>query len=71
MIEHEREIREALKQSLPPVNTQLRRDLWPEVLRKLDADHVRVPWYDWVLTGLSVGVLLFFPRLIFVFVYHL
>ncbi len=71
MIEHEREIRDALKQSFPPVNTELQRDLWPAVLRKLDANHVRVPWYDWVLVGLSVAVLLFFPRLIFVFAYHL
>jgi hypothetical protein len=71
MIEHEREIREALKQSIPPVNTQLPRDLWPAVLRKIDADHVRVPWYDWVLIGLSASVLLFFPRLVLVFAYHL
>jgi len=71
MIEHEREIREALKQSFPPMNTQLQRDLWPAVLRKLEANYVRVPWYDWVLIGLSAGVLLFFPRLIFVLAYHL
>ena len=71
MIEHEREIRDALKQSFPLVNIELQRDLWPAVLRKLDANHVRVPWYDWVLVGLSVAVLLFFPRLIFLFAYHL
>ena len=71
MIEHEREIRDALKQSFPRVNLELQRDLWPAVLRKLDANHVRVPWYDWVLVGLSVAVLLFFPRLIFLFAYHL
>jgi hypothetical protein len=71
MIEHERKIRDALKQSFPLVNIELQRDLWPAVLRKLDANDVRVPWYDWVLVGLSVAVLLFFPRLIFLFAYHL
>ena len=71
MIEHEREIRDALKQSFPLVNIELQRDLWPAVLRKLDANHVRVPWYDWVLVGLSVAALMFFPRLIFLFAYHL
>ncbi len=71
MIEHEREIRDALKQSFPPVNTELQRDLWPAVLRKLDANQVRVPWYDWVLVGLSVAVLLFYPRLVLVLAYHL
>ena len=71
MLEDEREIREALKQSFPPMNSQLHRDLWPAVLRKLEANYIRVPWYDWALIGLSAGVLLFFPRLIFVLAYHL
>jgi len=66
-----RQIREALKQTFPAMNTELSRDLWPAVLRKLDARPVRVPWYDWALIGLSVSVFLFFPRLILVFAYHL
>ncbi|HJX95184.1 MAG TPA: hypothetical protein VJ324_06190 [Candidatus Acidoferrum sp.] len=72
MTEHDdRQIREALKQSFSQVNTELRRDLWPAVLRKFDARPARVPWYDWVLIGLSVSVFLFFPQLILVFAYHL
>ncbi len=72
MLENEaRQIREALKQSLPPVNTELRRDLWPAVLRKLDAHPARVPWYDWVLISVSASLFLFFPQLIFVVAYHL
>jgi len=65
------QIREALKQSFPPVNTELGRDLWPAVLGKLDARPTPVPWYDWALLGLSAGVLVFFPRLVLVFAYHL
>jgi hypothetical protein len=72
MTEHDdRQIREALQQSFPPVNTELRRDLWPAVLGKLDAQPTRVAWYDWVLIGLNASVLLFFPQLILVFAYHL
>lgn len=72
MLEDEaRQIREALKQSFPPVNTELSRDLWPAVLRKLDAHPARVPWYDWALIGVSASVFLFFPQLILVFAYHL
>ena len=67
----DRQIRKALQQSFPPVSTELRRDLWPTVLRQLGARPVRVPWYDWALIGLSVGVFLFFPQLILVFAYHL
>jgi hypothetical protein len=72
MTEHDdRQIRDALKQSFPPVNTELRRDLSAEVLRKLDARQVGVPWYDWALVGLSAVMFLAFPRLVLVFAYHL
>jgi hypothetical protein len=72
MTEHdERQIRDALKQSFPPVNAELGRDLWPDVLRRLDVRPVKVPWYDWVLACLSVIMFLAFPRLVFVFAYHL
>ena len=67
----DRQIREALQQSFPRLNTELHRDLWPAVLRKLDACPARMPWYDWALIGLSASVFLFFPQLILVFAYHL
>ena len=69
--DNDRPIRDALKQSIPSVNTALRRDLWPDVLRKLDARSVRVPWYDWALVGLSAATFVAFPRLVLVFAYHL
>jgi len=69
--DNHRPIRDALKQSIPSVNTELRRDLWPDVLGKLDARQVRVPWYDWVLVGLSAVMFLAFPRLALLFAYHL
>ena len=72
MTEHDdRQIRKALKESFSPVNTELRRDLWPDVLRQLDARHVGVPWYDWALVGLSAAMFVAFPRLLLVFAYHL
>jgi hypothetical protein len=72
MTEHDdRQIRDALQQSFPPLNTDLRRDLWPAVLRKFDTPPARVPWYDWALIGLSAGVFLFFPQLLLMFGYVL
>ena len=72
MTEHDdRQIREALKRSFSPINTELGRDLWPAVLRKLDTPPARVPWYDWALIGVSASLLLLFPQLILVFAYHL
>jgi len=67
----ERQMCEALKQSFPPVHAELARDLWPDVLRKLDARPSHVPWYDWALIALSLTLLLVFPRLILVVAYHL
>jgi hypothetical protein len=67
----DRQLREALRRSFPPVRTELGRDLWPDVLRKLGSHSQGIPWYDWVLIALSAGVLLYFPRLVLVFAYHL
>lgn len=71
MTQPDEQIREALKQSFPPVNPELGRDLWPAVLQKLATRPARVPWYDWALIAASVGVLLLFPQVIVVFAYHL
>jgi len=72
MTKHDdRDVRDALKQSFPPVNTELSRHLWPDVLRKLNARQVWVPWYDWALVGLTAVMFLAFPRLVLVFAYHL
>jgi hypothetical protein len=65
------EIRAALQEAFPPVNTELRRDLWPAMLRRLDAPAREVPWYDWALAGGLAGATIFFPRLILLFAYHL
>ena len=66
-----RKVRDALKKSFPPVNAELRRDLWLQVLAKLDDRPARVPWYDLALAGLSTVMFLAFPRLILVLAYHL
>jgi len=71
MTEHDDpEIRRELKKAFPPVNTALRRDLWPQVLRGLN-QRPAVPWYDWALAGVAVGTFVFFPQLMLVFAYHL
>ena len=68
--DHE-EIRQALKDALSPVDTGLKRDLWPAMQRRLDARQPAVAWYDWALVGLVGGVVVLFPDLILALVYHL
>ena len=69
------ELKELLKQSVPSVqNAELRRDLWPQVLRKLGeqpAPAIHVPWFDWALAAILSAILIFFPGSIPVLFYHL
>jgi hypothetical protein len=46
-----------LQQALPHAeeNAEPARDLWPVVLRRLDANPARVPWFDWALLA-GIGV---------------
>jgi hypothetical protein len=67
----EDEIRAALRVAFPPVDTELRRDLWPAMLLRLDEPARGVPWYDWALAGGLAGLTVLFPKLILLFAYHL
>ena len=66
-------LRDLLKQSVAPVrDAELRRDLWPQMLQRLDeAQPVRVPWFDWVLAALASAALILFPGVIPAVLYHL
>ena len=65
------DIRRLLQDAFPPVNAELRRDLWPAMSRTLDTRMRRVVWYDWALAGLAGSVIAAVPDLIFVLLYHL
>jgi hypothetical protein len=68
-----KELRELLKQAIAPVtSSELQRDLWPEMLKRLDRQEpVRVPWFDWALAALLSAALLLFPGVIPALLYHL
>jgi hypothetical protein len=69
---NEKELRELLKQSIAPArNTELPRDLWPQMLQRLDRQPVQVPWFDWALAALLSAAVLLFPGLIPALLYHL
>jgi len=46
------------------------RDLWPAVLRRIDAKPAP-PWYDWALLAGLLGLAGLFPAAIPVFLYYL
>ena len=72
MNEHDQKrIEQLLKKSLPPVGAELRRDLWPAMLKRLEASSPAVPWVDWALLAMVAAWLVFFPGAIPVLFYHL
>lgn len=83
--QEEQKLADLLKQSMPPSNTELQRDLWPQMLRRLDqrASHRQwvasmfspsamssVPWFDWALLAMLVLGICAFPRSIPIWLYH-
>ena len=70
--ENNQEIKELLRQAMTPMkNTELQRDLWPQLLRRLDEQPFRAPWFDWALAAIVAAFLLLFPGTIPALLYHL
>jgi hypothetical protein len=70
--QNDKEIQEFLKRSIAPVaDTELRRDLWPEMLKKLSQQPARIPWFDWALAAILGALLIVFPGAIPALLYHL
>jgi len=73
--ENNKELKNLLKQTVAPTrDAELRRDLWPQMLRKLEdgsAQAVSVPWFDWALAGILSAVLFLFPGAIPALLYNL
>jgi hypothetical protein len=73
--EKDLEIKVLLKSAIAPVqDTKLRRDLWPQMLRRLDQQPAlvnKIPWFDWALAALLGAALFFFPGTIPALLYHL
>jgi hypothetical protein len=69
------EMEELLKQAIAPAkDTELQRDLWPQMLRKLKEQPIPehgVPWFDWALAALAGAALFVFPGVIPALLYHL
>ena len=73
--QNDKEIHDLLKRSIASVaDTELRRDLWPQMLRRLDeqsAPDRSAPWFDWALAAILSAILLLFPGTIPALLYHL
>jgi hypothetical protein len=64
-------IKQLLRETTQPITAELRRDLWPAMLKRLEGRPFRVPWFDWALLAAVAVLLVFFPGAIPVLLYHL
>ncbi len=70
--QNDERIRASLRKSIAPAaDRELKRDLWPQMLRRLDERSLRVPWFDWALVVLLAALFAIFPGVIPVLLYHL
>ena len=70
--ENNGKIREVLKRAVRPVaDKELKRDLWPQMLRRLEEPPTQVPWIDWALVVLLAIWFFFSPEAIPILLYHL
>jgi hypothetical protein len=64
-------MKKLLQQALPPVEGEPARDLWPAVLRRMDASPAALPWFDWALLAGLAALTALFPASIPVLFYYL
>jgi hypothetical protein len=70
--ENNEKIRGVLRRAIPPVaDRELKRDLWPQMLRRLEERPAQVPWFDWALVALLAIWFFFSPEAIPILLYHL
>ena len=73
----EKRMKELLQQALPPVqDADPNRDLWPSILRRVNAQAIAAPtfgwaWFDWALAGGLVVFAALAPSTIPVILYYL
>jgi hypothetical protein len=61
-----------LRTAVPPMaDCELARDLWPQMLRRLDETRTPVPWFDWALVALVAFWALSSPKMIPILLFHL
>lgn len=71
MNNEEEKIRALLRQALPSTQNELTRDLWPQMLVRMQERAPTVPWFDWALIALLIAAIAISPHSIPLLLYHL
>ena len=63
-------MKDLLRGAMPPVDTNLQRDLWPAMLARLQPAP-RVSRFDWALVAAVLIWIVLFPQSVIALLYHL
>jgi hypothetical protein len=72
--DRDEDVRALLRDALPPVSDERLRDLWPQMLARLEQPPAAVryvPWFDWVLAASAVVCVVCVPKMIPFLLFHL
>ena len=65
-------VKELLRSAVHPTeNVELKRDLWPEMRRRIDQKTMRVSLFDWALIAAVLAFVVLFPQGAIALLYHL
>jgi hypothetical protein len=65
-------LKQLLRSAMHPTeNVELKRNLWPEMRRRIDQQTMRVPVIDWVLLAAVLAWVAIFPEGALALLYHL
>jgi hypothetical protein len=65
-------IRSQLRTALPPLDElELKADLWPRMLRRLEQSPARFGWFETVLAGAAAITFVIYPQAILAMLYNL
>lgn len=60
-----------LRDAMPPMNTELRRDLWPAMRERLQRPRIAITRFDWALIAAVIAAIAIFPQSVLTLLYHL
>jgi len=65
MNEQDEALKRLLQRAAPgPADCEPKRDLWPEMLQRLERPRVQIPWGDWAIAAVLFLCLVLFPETI-------
>ena len=60
-----------LREAMPPMDPELKRDLWPAMRERLQRPRIAITRLDWALIAAVIAWIAIFPQSVLALLYHL